>query len=327
MPLTALPGLSSLWDTAGTNFRDRRARLAVDHLERRRRPRGARARRQRRLERRRQGREHQGEKHCVRFCAFRARVSLFLSRGCVCALRACAAAAAAGRPDGVRRASRARVLRAAERRGPVISSPRAPSAPLHAATPPPQAAGTRAAAGGTAAGSEQDKRAARAPRPNGFEPLRASSTHTSRCCAAQPAASTCASQGGRSRPPPTLWPSRGADLALGYRFRPPLFARARLPARASHRRWSPIGIRRGSSTPHPDSNRGLSSQSRAASQAGPPTPPRGGWRNLGKRRPRARRRHPARNDKTNSPKLSLWPPKRHHPPAHMQSPTTDGKTR
>ena len=61
----------------------------------------------------------------------------------------------------------------------------------------------RARSGPTAAGSEQDKRAARVPRPNGFEPLRASSKHTSRCCAAQPAASTCASQGGRSRPPPT----------------------------------------------------------------------------------------------------------------------------
>ena len=71
-------------------------------------------------------------------------------------------------------------------------------------------------------------------------------------------------------------PSRGADLALGYRFRPPLFARARLPARASHRRWSPVSIRRGSSTPHPDSNRGLSSQMPSCSLGSdPPTRQRG----------------------------------------------------
>ena len=60
-----------------------------------------------------------------------------------------------------------------------------------------------------------------------------------------------------------VWSSRGADLALGYRFRPPLFARARLPARASYRRWSPICIRHGSSTPHPVSIADCSTMMRA----------------------------------------------------------------
>uniref|UniRef100_A0A7S3ZQQ6 Uncharacterized protein n=1 Tax=Pelagomonas calceolata TaxID=35677 RepID=A0A7S3ZQQ6_9STRA len=119
-------------------------------------------------------------------------------------MRACAASAAAGRrPDGVRRASRARVLRAAERRGPSDFEPSSTRRIAHAAMPPPSAAGARAAAGGTAAGSEQERRAARAPRPNAFGPLRASSRTLLGCCAAQPAASTCAAQGGRSRAPPT----------------------------------------------------------------------------------------------------------------------------
>ena len=61
-----------------------------------------------------------------------------------------------------------------------------------------------------------------------------------------------------------IWASRGADLVLGYRFRPPLFARARLPARASYRRWSPIEIRRSSSTPHPVNYASLHTQARVS---------------------------------------------------------------
>ena len=129
-----------------------------------------------------------------------------------------------------------------------------------------------------------------------------------------------------SRPPPTALAVERADLALGYRFRPPLFARARLPARASHRRWSPIGIRRCSSTPHPVSNCGLTAQlcelaldppsSAAAIFADRPKAPDS---------PRARRRHLAASKQTRL-KLSPWPPKT--PPSRphtSQSPTTDGK--
>ena len=108
----------------------------------------------------------------------------------------------------------------------------------------------RPRSGPTAAGSEQEWRAARAPRPHDFGlcelpahklslPRRAASRQHVR------------EPGRPLSPSADAWPSRGADLAPGYRFRPPFFARARLPARASHRRWSPIRIRRCSSTPHP----------------------------------------------------------------------------
>jgi len=95
----------------------------------------------------------------------------------------------------------------------VISSPRAPSAPLHAATPPPQAAGTRAAAGGTAAGSEQDRRAARAPRPNGFSLCELPATNFSAAAPrSQPPARVRARAAALARRRGLL-PSRGADLS------------------------------------------------------------------------------------------------------------------
>ena len=47
-----------------------------------------------------------------------------------------------------------------------------------------------------------------------------------------------------------------------------------MPARASYRSWSPISNRRCSSTPHPDSNRGLSSQNHRAQLSWTPLLPR-----------------------------------------------------
>jgi hypothetical protein len=87
--------------------------------------------------------------------------------------------------------------------------------------------------------------------PNNFEPW-STQRIASRCHAA-----AASHRSARGRVRPSLRPL-GVSFArqrsrahCRYRFRPPLFARARLPARASHRRWSPIRIRRCSSTPHP----------------------------------------------------------------------------
>ena len=149
--------------------------------------------------------------------------------------------------------------------------PRAPSAPLHA-VPPPQAAGTRARprAGRRRAVSKTSVRRERRGRM--VSSLCELPAHT--LLAAAPRSQPPA----RARPRAAalalrrFLPSRGADLALGYRFRPPLFARARLPARASHRRWSPIGIRRCSSTPHPVNYASLRPKLIAASAQTPLVP-------------------------------------------------------
>ena len=124
-----------------------------------------------------------------------------------------------------------------------------------------------------------------------------------------------------------IWPSRGADLALGYRFRPPLFARARLPAQASYRRWSPICIRHGSSTPHPVVTCVLQTSSTSCSAGSTPYYSR--WAEpSAEREPSARpETSSCQRKQKNFPSPALAPKTPPSRPHTSRSPTTDGKTR